>query len=172
MRFKIILLSYLLKVPRYFGFNVWSPFLFEDIAIAMLNLAKDRKVNRKWQSDFFKKNKINLEDMNLRADYRNVLDLNAFIKIQPKPLNISILKEIINPNYLEWINLKLSINYFKIFFDNTIFKLLFVPKIGGLMRRIGFKSNHYNYNNELLKAYNAYLTIKPIENLLIRRNFS
>lgn len=168
IRFKIILLSYLLKMPRHLSFKVWSPFHLEDVAISMLNLPKERRENRKWQIDFFRKNKINLEDMGLKVDYRNVLNLYAIKKVTPKPLDINILKEVLNQNYLEWINSKITQCYFNIIFDNTIAKLMNVPKIGGLMRRIGFKTSNY----QVLRAYCAYLTIKPIENLIIKRNLT
>jgi len=170
MRFKIILLSYLLKVPRYFGFNVYAPFLFEDIAMAILNLSKNRRENRKWQSDFFEKNKIDLENMNLIADYDNNLNITGIRKVKPKPLSFNILKEVIDVNYVNWINSKIQNSKIILLSDTIMLKLMTTPKIGGLLRRIGLNFDMFHGSKDISKAYCAYLTLKPIENLIIKRN--
>jgi hypothetical protein len=49
-------------------------------------------------------------------------------------------------------------------------KLMTTPKIGGLLRRIGLNFDMFHGSKDISKAYCAYLTLKPIENLIIKRN--
>jgi len=168
MRFKIILLCYLLKVPSSFGFKTWSPFLDIEIALAMLNLPSYRRKSRLWQKDFFKKNGIDLENMNLKSDKRNVLNLEALNKYKLEPLKIDILKEIIHPSYIEWINKKLIKSTINQIIKNPILIFSLIPKVKGLLKKTGFIKN--NFYEERIKAYMAYLTLKPLEKLIIKRN--
>lgn len=159
MRFKIILLNYLLKVPNSVGFKTWSPYLDIEIALSMLNLNPHRRKGREWQKDFFKKNNIFLEDMKLKTSYRNQLNLFAIDRNKLKPLDIKILSEIIDIKYLEWINRKII----NVYISKTVSYLLGVPKIGYVLNYVGLK-------DQVIKAYNAYLTLRPLETLLIKRN--
>lgn len=105
MRMKMILLSYLLKIPKVYGFkNIHAPFLNIDIALSMLNIPPKRRNERLWQRDFFHNNKIDLESWNLSADYTNVLDWFAMQAAPPRPLNIHLLRELFEDEYLGWIN--------------------------------------------------------------------
>src|SRR5262245_65654086 len=54
MRFKMILLCYLIIVPRAFSFRPRSPFLDLDVAMAMLNLPTERRRDRIWQGSSLK----------------------------------------------------------------------------------------------------------------------
>jgi hypothetical protein len=47
---------------------------------------------------------------------------------------------------------------------NLLFK---VPKLNGVLWRVGFRDAEHNW---LDRSYYAYLTLKPIENLIRRRN--
>lgn len=158
MRLKIILLSYLLSVPMYFGFNPWSPFLNIEIALGMLTLPSERRKNRLWQKEFFQKHKLDVENMKLKVAQENVLDLQGLHRISVQPLDKELLREVVQPNYINWINrnvresLPLSI----------LEKLLQIRKVGGVLRRLGLK-------NETLRAYNAYLVLKPIESLIRKK---
>lgn len=160
MRLKMILLSYLIKIPDNIGFKAWSPFLDVEVALGMLNLPPERRINRIWQKEYFQKNRICLEEMNLKYSTQNTLDLQGIRNVRPPELNVKILGEYIQPNYIEWVNQKVAhfmgIRYL---FE----RMLYVPKIGGLLSRAGVKK-------EVIQAYNAYLTLKPIEELLIKRN--
>lgn len=160
MRFKLILLSYLLSVPTYFGFQPWSPFLKPEIALSILTLPEKRRKNRAWQKEFFKKNGLDLESMQLKVSYQNNLNHQAMRKMPVPHLNISLLREVIEPSYIKWINFHVSQQ--GPFWD-WFWSLNKVPKLGGAMRRIGIREKR-------LKAYHAYLTLKPIENVLIKRN--
>ncbi|GGH09448.1 hypothetical protein FAZ19_01940 [Sphingobacterium alkalisoli] len=162
MRTKMMLLKFLISIPQRYNFEGYSPFLEEDIALAMLNLPKDRKHNRIWQRDFFKRHNVLFEEEKHSYTYQNSLNYDVIKKHGLKPLNIQLLKEHFKKDYIEWVNRKIS----GISAREAIFQtLMHTPKIKGMMKMLRFK-------NELMAAYFAYITIKPIENLLNLRNES
>ena len=158
IRLKIILISYLIRVPSLFKFTPWAPYLDIDIAMAMLNLPQARRTNRQWQADFFKKVGLDSENNNLRSKKQNNLDFQAMRKKRVKPLNIDLLSNFFEKDYINWINK----NVFVTPLANLRSKILSIPKIGGIMRRLGIK----NIN---LEAYYAYLCLKPVEKFLERK---
>lgn len=160
MRFKIMLLSYLLRVPESMGFKPWSPFLDIDVAIAMLNLPADRRNNRVWQDVYFKKWGIDNSSLHLKSSRINMLDRIAMKKVPLVPLDVSVLKEIVNTDYVEWINRNILS---KSFYQKMYYNLFYVPKIKEGMKLLGFR-------NIEIEAYNAYLVFKPIELLLRQRD--
>lgn len=103
MRRKIILLRYLLLIPSNLGLETWSPFIDMDISISMLNIPQDERKNRIWQRNYFVKNKINLNDMNINCDNSNCLDLYAEKKLGLPKLNQDILSSIFDKKYLDHI---------------------------------------------------------------------
>lgn len=161
MRFKITLLSYLLRIPEYFGYKTYAPFLDIDIALGMLTLPEKRRKNRVWQSDFFKKYGLDLENMGLSASHQNNLNYQAAQIYQLKPLSEKLLGEIVNPDYVKWINnntfqgwkTKLKAKLYK--YKNTRIIWRFVPK---------------KYPAFDLSAYCAYLTLYPLQQIIIQRN--
>ncbi len=165
MRFKIILLCYLKIVPRIFGFQWWSPFLDIDIVMAMLNLPTARRRGRLWQKEFFQKVGLDLNSMNLQATHENTLDLQAQRRIPVKSLDVNLFREVVKPDYVEWINQNV-VNRQSNRKDKVLGRLLRVRKVGGALRRLGFTDNV----GKQFAAYNAYLVLLPIENLLRRRN--
>ncbi len=160
IRLKMILISYLLRTPEHFGFKVWSPFLDMDIALGMLNLPPERRKDRQWQKDFFKKNNLYVEDQKFyKSSRENSLNNQALVKIPLAPLSKDILVEFIDLEYINWINKNIANNFFAIFFSNLLKKRF----IGTALNLVGFKDPR-------AKAYSAYLTLKPIEELIKKRN--
>ena len=160
-RLKMILISYLIRVPRLFNFHPWSPYLDIDIAMAMLNLPQDRRANRQWQRDFFAKVGLSLEEKYLKSDRKNTLDLQA-LKCRPvSPLKTKSLSALFDADYIEWINRHVRTDSIYGRIKNS---MLNIPKIGGVMRRMGIRNNKFS-------AYSAYCCIKPIENLLTQGPF-
>ncbi|PVY39032.1 asparagine synthetase B family protein [Pontibacter virosus] len=154
MRFKLVLLSYLIRIPDSMGFKAWSPFLDISIATQMLNLPSHRKQDRQWQRDLFRKHGLNLEDLNLSFSTRNTLDYQGMQKVQFSPLSEDLLKEVVKPAYVAWINKRIDnglLNKLK----NTFYA---IPKIGAL-----------GFSNDIMAAYYGYVTLKPIENLIKKR---
>ncbi len=160
MRFKLLFLSFLFKVPESFGDTAWSPYLDKNIAIGMLNLPKERRFNRIWQRDFFRSQDVLFEEMNLSYSRVNSVNYLSILAVPLNPLNVSALSEILDKNYLEWINKKLN----HISFSQHVYQyLMHAPYIKEGLKIIGFK-------NTLIEAYYAYITIKPLESLILLRN--
>jgi hypothetical protein len=162
VRLKLIFLSYLYRIPKYFGYEPWSPFLDEEVGIAMLNLPESRKRNRQWQIDYFKKQGVYMENMQLQWDRTNSLNHVALKRVPVAPLNVALLKEIINPRYIAWINKELLS---KSIFVALYSKLMYTPLIKGGLHLLGLKDRY-------MEAYHAYMTIKPLELLIQQRNKS
>ena len=157
MRFKLILLSYLIRIPQLFDFQPWSPFLDIDVAMAMLNLPHERRANRQWQFDFFSKVGLDLENQGLKSNRTNTLDYQAMKRQPLNPLDLRLLSKLFDENYINWINSNINISTLSEARSN----IFAIPKFGGLLRRFGIK-------DPTLEAYSAYLSLKPLENFLYR----
>lgn len=160
MRFKLLFLSFLNEIPRSFGYVSWSPFLEKDIALGMLNIHAERRLERRWQRDYFRSKGILFEEMNLSWSRENSVNYQAICNVPLRPLNVTLLSEIIQEEYVEWINKTIS----SISSSRHMYQILMhTPYIKGGMKLIGFK-------NRLIEAYCAYMTIKPLETAILKRN--
>jgi len=159
MRMKMILLSYLFKVPESLGFSFYGPFLESDIACAMLNLPQVERENRLWQTRYFCEQDL-LWEKNYKYPVKRVNTINQdLINEHPlRPLNVKILSQIINPNYVSWINNNLM--------QNIVSK---IATFSLNTRYLGYFANQLHVPNVQLNAYFAYLTLKPLEVLLLKR---
>jgi len=156
MRTKLILISYLTQIPEYFGMPVWTPFLNFKIVKAILNISGNRRKNRVWQKDFFAKVGLNLEDMDLKSVKSNKLDYEIAKNAKLEKIDIDVMKKYICKKRLIEINKILS----KIsFYEKIKNQLLYIPKVSGILRRLGFK-------NKYLEVLNNYYIIKSIEKSL------
>jgi len=154
IRTKIILISYLTIIPEYFGIPVWTPFLNFEIVKAILNIDEKKRKNRIWQRDFFRRVGLNLEDMNLKIDRTNRLDYDISRKNERlEELDVKLMRDYFSEKRLHWINKMIGGAGL---FENLKNEFLYIRKIGGLLRRLGFKNNH-------LKALDEYYIIKAIE---------
>lgn len=160
-RLKVMLISYLMRVPRRFGFQPWTPFLDIDIAMAMLNLPPVRRANRQWQRDFFAKVGLDLEHQGLASTGQNNLDLQALRRLPVRPLDRDLLADLIDPAYVDWINREVRMTWH----GDLRRSLAAVRKVGGALRRIGLGPPQAT-----LDAYNAYLCLRPIESALASHN--
>jgi hypothetical protein len=157
MRFKIILLSYLISIPQRYGLNAWSPFLDIDIAMGMLNLPSSRRTNRQWQAEFFAKEGLDLEARNINASNYNSLNRTALKNIPLRPLDEELLSGLFDISYLRWINNDIRSSAF----NRSLARILAIPKVGKIIRLSGIRDSN-------LEAYYAYLCLKPLELLLQR----
>jgi hypothetical protein len=164
VRLKLMLISYLMRVPRLFDFQPWTPYLDIDIAMAMLNLPQDRRTNRQWQRDFFAKVGLDLENQGLVSSGQNTLDLQAIYRMPLPPLDAKRLGDLIAPEYVAWINRQLP-GSFGLWRDDRVDALLRVRKVGGALHRLGVR----NRGASRLSAYNAYLVLLPLQRLLEQR---
>lgn len=160
MRCKLTLLSYLMRVPERLGFQPWSPFLIEEVAVDMLNLPAERRRKRRWQRDFFAKYRCDLEAKKISFSKKNELNYQG-MNIRPlQPLSIDLLREIIDSKYVEWINSQIG--------RETAFSRL--KRWGLRTRNVRRIVRACGVKNDRLQAYAAYLTLKPLENALKKRN--
>ncbi|MCF7978681.1 MAG: hypothetical protein K9L82_11805 [Chromatiaceae bacterium] len=155
MRLKLMLLSYLMRVPRLFNFQPWTPYLDIDIAMAMLNLPAERRLNRQWQRDFFVKVGLDLENQGLKSSRSNSLNHQAMRRQPVDPLDVEKLSKLFDRDYIDWINRKVCLTPL----SDLRTKVLSVPKVGGAFRRLGIR-------DVSLQAYCAYLCLRPVEKLL------
>lgn len=158
MRFKMILLNYLIRVPEYFGFKIYAPFLDPEVALSFLTIDKKRRENRTWQVDYFKKNNFYLEGLSLSGTYKNNLNFQAAHQLQLEPLSEKLLGELFDIDYIKWIN--------KYTFQGLKSRVLSKVSVYNRTRRHMFLP-HYPFK---LKAYCAYLTLYPLQELIKRRN--
>lgn len=150
IRLKMMLLSYILKVPRSMGFEVWSPFLDPQIALAMLDIKASRRYDRTWQRDFFAKQGLVPQRPVGAVSRRNNLNAQALRAVSLPPLSTTNLEAVFPRNYIKWIN-RFSSDSSVSRAQNT---LLSVPKLGGALRAIGM--------NQSARAYAAYLCLYPV----------
>ena len=162
MRFKLILLKYLKILPEYYGFKVVAPFLDQNIALSMLNLDFEFKYKRKWQKEYFKEFDLNIEAKRAHKSFKNTLNTQAILNIPPPPLSPKILAEIIDKNYVEWINKNL-LQHHKRYLESI---RLFLRK----RRFIWEIANPSPISQVNLKAYKSYLTLYPLQKLIEERD--
>jgi hypothetical protein len=160
MRFKIILLSYLMSVPLSLGFNPWSPYLDLDVAMAMLNLPAVRRQGKLWQEEFFRKQDVDFKSAHIQTSRQNNLSYQAMRRVPLKPLDARLLAAVIKPAYVEWINRETAP---QLTLGDRCESFLRIPKLGRTLRNIGLHTPRLN-------AYRAYLTLKPIESLLRKKS--
>jgi hypothetical protein len=153
IRLKVVLLSYLTQMPEYFGLISYTPFLNFNIVSKMLKISSSRREDRKWQTDFFAKNGIDINVLNLKYTKSNTLYLDVFKKSEFELLDVELLSEFISEKHLKKINK--SIKHISILDKLKIF-LTTTPKIKGICQIIGIESN-------TKQAIFEYFIIKAIE---------
>lgn len=164
MRLKMILLSYLFRVPRAFGFQPWSPFLDPQIALAMLCISPERRRNRAWQEEWFKKNGVWIEGEGLKSRVENDLSRAAAIRRPLRPLSPSLLGHIVDPSYIEDINTRACRRPWQLRAGGRLSGIrLRVQRNWRLTRLaeiLGLK-----VEERFTKAYSEYMTLWPLEML-------
>lgn len=159
IRLKIILISYLLSIPDYFGWPSWTPFFKLDSALSMLNLPFDQRQNRKWQTTFFKKYNLDLESTTLSFAEENSLNFQALKNEKIPTLNQNNLL-FIDKNYLD----KVQAGYDKLFklktFKDPVINKLFRIRFVSHLIKLFFKPKI------LLKPYFEVLVLKSLDLIL------
>ena len=162
-RVRITLLSYLLSVPASIGFRPKGPYLDIDLAMRMLTLPADQRLDRRWQREFFARHGVDLEARARSFDTHNTLNYQGMRRVPLRPLDVRLLREVVRPDYVRWINR--NVGPFGLY-SEAMWRLSMVRRVGRgvmLLERLGLRQRR-------LLAYNAYLTLKPIESLLQRRD--
>jgi len=106
VRFKMMLLRYLMIVPESLGMSAASPFLDLDTAMSMLTIDPSRWENRLWQVDFFRRNGVNVEEFSEMNHTQppNTSDLDAQNKKPLGPLNPNTLDFLMDQSIIHQIN--------------------------------------------------------------------
>ncbi|MCC7203770.1 MAG: hypothetical protein IT441_01725 [Phycisphaeraceae bacterium] len=160
VRFKMVLLRYLLVVPGTLGLRPWSPFLDVEVAMSMVRLPEERRRNRQWQRDFFARQGVDFESMGLASSRSNTLNLRAMERVAPPALDERLLGQIVRRDYVRRINRHVAGRTLTGAATQGLLSLAaerWTPRLarGARERR--------------LEAYFAYLTLKPLDNLLRAR---
>jgi len=154
VRMKIMLISYLMTIPEYFGWPTWTPYLNFDIVMGMLNLPEERRPNRVWQQDFFHQKGINIEDFGLKCDRDNTLNFQAYSRYTFPELDEGILSEYYDKNEIKSINENLF--GIRSICNKIQYRALHTRYIKRLARKIGFRDN-------ITKTLNSLYVLKALE---------
>lgn len=153
IRTKMILLSYLMTLPEYFGVPAVSPFLNFKVVKSMLMIKPERRKNRQWQREYFNTIGLDIENLKLKVSKLNSLsvdlvDGHAFEKLSSNLLSVYFKSEMI-----EDINQKL-LNPFYI--DKFFAKSEKIPIWRRILKILGIV-------NPIKQALINYSILKPIE---------
>jgi asparagine synthetase B (glutamine-hydrolysing) len=162
-RMRMVLLSYLLSVPASLGLRPTGPYLDIDLAMRMLTLPADLRLDRRWEREFFARQGVDLESSDCPADWRNTLNFRAMRRVPLKPLDVALLREVVKPDYVRWINRNVGLLGLP---SEALWRLGWTPgfrRAAKLLAPTGIADGRG-------LAYGAYLTLKPIESLLQRRD--
>lgn len=163
VRLRMVLLSYLLAVPSSLGFDARAPFLDQDVALSMLTLPAEQRHERAWQRELFRRHDVDIEAARLPADHRNTLNLRAMRRVPLRPLDVTLLSEIVKPDYVRWINR--NVGTLGLAWE-VYWRLGWTPGF----RRAAKALKRAGVTERRIPAYCAYLTLKPLEELLRRRD--
>jgi hypothetical protein len=170
IRLKIILISYLVTIPESFGFSVFAPYLDMETALSMLCLPAGRRRNRAWQSDYFKKCGLDVENMHLNCSFENTLSYYGAYKVKVSPLNYQLYNKYIQKRYFYTMNSLYKNHVFAEFsgggggasiYKSIFQKLMKIFHIRGILSRLGYKNPRERF---LIRLF-IYMTLKPFERL-------
>ena len=152
-RLKIILISYIVTLPEYFGWPAWSPFLDLRVAGAMMRLPEQLREKRCWQRNFFRARNLLVEDTVAAGDRSHLLELELSEKFRFEPLTEAFFTGLVEPEYVRKINQELSRHHR---FDQTIARLQATPKVWRLLE-------YFQIAPRRESALNAYYVLKAFE---------
>lgn len=163
VRLRMVLISYLLSVPGSLGLRARGPYLDIDLAMRMLTLPAEQRRDRRWQSELFARQGVDLESWPLYANEPNTLNFQAMRRVPLKPLDVSLLSEVVKPDYVRWINRNIGAFGLP---SEALWRLGYTRGF----RRAAKALAPTGIADRRMLAYCAYLTLKPIESLLLRRD--
>lgn len=161
VRFRMMFLHYMLRVPSLFGFQTAAPFLDLDVAVAMLTLPDERRSKRLWVRDYLVSRGALLEDVAGNGAYW--LYWPAMRRLPLKPLDDALLAELVRPEYVRWINR--TVGWRGLWWEGY-------ERLGNRrgFRRAANRLRELGLRQRRLEAYHAYMTLRPLERLLRRRD--
>jgi len=163
VRLRTTLLSYLQTVPESLGLVPRAPFLDIRLAMRMLTLPAELRHERRWEREYFASQGVDLEAAALPGDYRNVLNSTAMRRRPLRPLDVGLLCEIVRPEYVRWVNRTVGPLGLP---HEAVTRLAWQPGF----RRAVKQLRRMGVTDRRAEAYGAYLTLRPLESLLRRRD--
>ena len=161
VRFRMGLLHYLLRVPLLQGFTPAAPFTDVDVATAMLTLPDERRLKRVWVTDYLRRRGVSLDDVAGSTSYR--LYWSAMRQQPLAPLDDGLLAEVVRPEYVRWINR--TVRWRGLWYEGY-------ERLSGRrgFRRAAKTLRNVGLRQRRLEAYHAYMTLRPIQRLLQKRD--
>ena len=161
VRFRMQLLHYLLRVPRLMGLVPVAPFADIDVATAMLTLPDERRQRRAWVTDYVRSRGADLDGITGASDYR--LYWLAMRRQPLDPLDERVLAEVVRPDYVRWINR--TVRWRGLWYEGY-------ERLSGRrgLRRAAVALRNAGLRQRRLEAYHAYMTLRPLERLLRKRD--
>lgn len=164
-RIKQMLITYLCRVPESLGFSPFAPYLDPGVAAAMLSLSPERRRGRTWQREFFARQGLDLQALNLPASYENTLHTLALRRDPLPPLDERLLREVVKPDYVRHVNRRVAAASKPDSWVRRHYARL--HRIHGCWRVYqAINARFDRMDRDGFDAYYAYLTLKPIEALL------
>lgn len=155
---KMMLLRYLIDVPRSLGFGVESPFLDPQIAFKFLTIPENLHEDRRWQFDFLEKQGLGQSfTSKIKVPDRNEMNFIWSKSFRFPLLDESLFDDLIDDKFIASINFNLQ----HMSFSPLISFIFATPKLGGALRSIGL-------NDPLLSALHAYNILMPVQRFLLR----
>ena len=160
-RIRFVLTHYLLRVPELYGLEADAPFLDYDLATAMLALPGERRDRRRWVTDYLDARGALLAAV--RGDGRYWLYWPVMRSQPLAPLDERLLAELVKRDYVRWINRTVG------------WRGLWCEGYERLGRRPGFRRaaselRSRGFCQRRLEAYHAYMTLRPLQRLLQKRD--
>ena len=161
IRFRVMLTHYLVKVPRLYGFAVDEPFLDFDVASAMLSLPDERRRDRRWVDEYLASRGALFKDVQANDVYWLYWPV---MRSQPlEPLDVDLLSEIVQGDYVRWANR--TVRWRGLWWEGYERMSRHRP-----FRRAAKYLSERGIKQQRLPAYHAYMTLRPLERLLRRRD--
>jgi len=161
VRFRMMLLHYLLRVPRLCGLRSDAPFLDVEVATAMLTLPDDRRHRRRWVTEYLRSRNALFEDAGGSSLYWLYWPV---MRRQPlAPLDDALLAEVVRPEYVRWINR--TVSWRGLWWEGY-------ERLGNRrgFRRTAKRLRELGLRQRRLDAYHAYMTLRPLQRLLQKRD--
>jgi hypothetical protein len=165
VRLRMALLSYLLRVPASLGLRPRAPFLDIDLAMRLLTLPAHLRHERAWEHDYFRLRGADLESSSPASDGRNTLNYQGMRRVPLQPLDVAALREVVRPEYVRWINRHVGL-------AGLPYEVMYQLEYTRGFRRATEALRRLGVADRRLQAYGAYLTLKPLETLLRRRDLA
>jgi hypothetical protein len=161
-RFRMMMIHYLVRVPQWLGFRPYAPFADIDVATALLVVPDERRRGREWLQEYFAREGVALRQA---GDEGYRIYWQAMRRFPLRPLDEGLLCEVVRPEYVRRINR--TIGWRGLWWEG--YDLLQHQKG---FRRALHQLQRWGLTQRRLESYYAYVTLRPLERLLQRRNLA